>query len=103
MNNYTQKRLEEFDEKFSEVFVVYGDVYEVDQREDIKSFISTSIAQAEQEMLKRVNEILQKERDTWAKESIGDKALQSMEVALSSLDLKSSEKAEEIKNKEYGK
>ena len=30
----------------------------------------------------RVQEIVKKERGTWAKESIGDKALQSLEVAL---------------------
>ena len=47
-----------------------------------ESYCSTKIHQAEQEILKRVRGVIQKERDTWAKESIGDKALQSLEKAL---------------------
>jgi hypothetical protein len=32
-----------------------------------------------------VREIIEKERHTWAKESIGDKALQSLEMAVETL------------------
>jgi uncharacterized protein YdaT len=37
--------------------------------------------QSKQETINQVKEIIKKERDTWSKESIGDKALQSLEKA----------------------
>ena len=48
----------------------------------LSEWIATSINQAIAEERARVRGIIQKERDTWAKESIGDKALQSLEKAL---------------------
>lgn len=48
----------------------------------IDEWLAESIQQAELEMLKKVTKIIEKEKYTWAKESIGNKALQSMEKAL---------------------
>ena len=48
----------------------------------LERLLKESIAQAIAEDRERVRGIIQKERDTWAKESIGDKALQSLEKAL---------------------
>jgi hypothetical protein len=56
---------------------------------DIKSFYHIQLKKAfkagQQDMLERVREIIEKERHTWAKESIGDKALQSLEMAVETL------------------
>ena len=48
----------------------------------VKAFLAESIQQVELETLKKVTKIIEKEKYTWAKESIGNKALQSMEKAL---------------------
>jgi hypothetical protein len=39
----------------------------------------------QQDMLERVRGVIKYERSTWAKESIGDKALQSLEMAVETL------------------
>ena len=55
-------------------------------REELPTLLLATRSQAFEEgraeERKRVMEILQKERDTWAQESIGDKALQSLLTAL---------------------
>jgi len=73
MNNYTQRRLEEFDKQF--VYSVLlgstlndGSVQrfkfgESADRKNIKDFLSTSIQEAEQEMNNLINEKVADERD----------------------------------------
>ena len=57
MNDYTQRRLEAFDARYAKAGII-GDrkfeEYLPNTFQDIKSFLSESIVQAEQEMLKRV-------------------------------------------------
>ena len=58
---YTEKRLELFDEKFSKgippMIIHSGSRFE---HPEIKAFLAESIHQAEQEMMKRVMEVIEK-------------------------------------------
>jgi len=64
---YTEKRLEEFDEKFGDLLdridKLYGGNPEemTTLKEALQTFLSTSIAQAEQEMMKKVVEEIEKQ------------------------------------------
>lgn len=95
--------------KFGSLDEIYDHVEFIPEEEGIKDFIRTQRSLAQQEILDRMEEelsqryeagvrrgidigydttlyafegIIKKERDTWARESIGDKALQSLERAL---------------------
>lgn len=52
-------------------------------KSNMKLFISNLLATQRTQILGEVGEVVRKERETWARESIGDKALQSLEMALS--------------------
>ena len=54
--NYAEERLKEFDEIFSDYFVIKTGI-DADHKGRIKSFLAKSIHQAEQEMLKKLVEL----------------------------------------------
>jgi hypothetical protein len=83
LQQYQEDTLKKFDEKFPAY--LYGERGDYTQAPipTIKSFLLSSL----KGQLEVVGEIIEKERDTWAKESIGDKALQSLESALSTSPL----------------
>jgi hypothetical protein len=77
LQQYQEDTLKKFDDTFADYFIVKTGILE-DHKGAIKAFLLSSL----KGQLENIEGIIKKERDTWARESIGDKALQSLESAL---------------------
>ncbi len=58
---------------------------------DLKSFVRKTLSQQRKEIIEDVEKTVQKELETWARESIGAKAVESVQKALADIITKLSE------------
>lgn len=89
-----------FDEKFVDKFynivnselayeeLKYGEDTDV---QELRDFIQSELSQQRKEIVEDVEKTVQKELETWARESIGAKAVESVQKALADIITKLSE------------